>query len=69
MKPSQAADQISLDGLKAQLELYDRYIPEKLQSLEEKRLKTIPAALERRRRDGDAFLEKEEVQDLVEWKL
>ncbi|KAK5139375.1 hypothetical protein LTR04_003630 [Oleoguttula sp. CCFEE 6159] len=69
MKPSQAADQISLDGLKAQLELYDGYIPEKLQSLEEKRLKTIPAALERRRQDGDAFLEKQEVQDLVEWKL
>ncbi|TKA63242.1 hypothetical protein B0A49_08014 [Cryomyces minteri] len=69
MGPSQAADQISLDGFKAQLELYDSYIPEKLQGLEEKRLKTIPAALERRRQDGDAFLEKEEVQDLVEWKL
>ena len=48
---------------------YPHEIPKDLQTLEELRVHTIPETLAQRRTDGDAFLEKAEVINLVDWKL
>lgn len=69
MKPSLLPDNISYVDYKVYLGMYEVYIPAKLEGLEKLRLEEVPGALEIRRKDGDAFLEKTEVTALVEWKL
>lgn len=49
--------------------LYDQYLPPKIEGLEKLRLEEVPEVLGARRASGDVFLEKTEVQALMEWKL
>lgn len=49
--------------------MYDQYLPPKIEGLEKLRLEEVPEVLEARRASGDVFLEKTEVQALMEWKL
>lgn len=57
---------ISLEEFEALLDKYSEHVPTKLAELEEERLRSIPAALTKRK---EASLQKTEVQSLVEWKL
>lgn len=69
MEPTDSADLITYSDLKQHLLSYESHVPPKIQGLESFRLKEIPVTLMRRYLDGGAFLEKEEVTKLVEWKL
>ena len=69
MKPELTAERISYSDFQRQLSFYQDNIPDKVQGLEELRLRAIPEVLAQRREDGNAFLEKTEVTGLVEWKL
>ena len=69
MKATDSPKEISLETLRTHLNSYDSHVPEKIQGLEEIRLRTIPETLAQRKKDGKAFLEKAEVISLVEWKL
>jgi hypothetical protein len=52
------------------LDRYDEVVSDKLRELDEFRFVTIPAELKKRRNaKGGAWLAKEEVQKLVDWKL
>ena len=69
MKPELSADNISYSDFQGRLSFYQDHVPDKIQGLEELRLREIPEVIARRREDGSAFLEKTEVTGLVEWKL
>lgn len=69
MKATDRPSQISTDTLYALILSYDSQVPDKIQELEDLRLKTTPGILAQRKKDGSAFLEKTEVNGLVEWKL
>ena len=69
MKASLQPDKITFEGLSGYLRIYDSEIPQKIQGLQEIRLKQVPEILNQRRKDQDAFLEKTELASLVEWKL
>lgn len=69
MKVTECPSQISIDTLYALILSYDSQVPDKIKELEDLRLKTIPGVLAQRKKDGSAFLEKIEVNGLVEWKL
>ncbi|KAF2184302.1 hypothetical protein K469DRAFT_709028 [Zopfia rhizophila CBS 207.26] len=60
---------ISEATFKQVLTRYPSTVPEKLQELDTHRYDTIPATVTQRKADGDAYLEKGEVERLVEWKL
>lgn len=62
-------DNILKEDFERLLSKYPSIVPEKLKELDESRLHTIPDALEKRRKKGDAFLEKDEVESLVRWKM
>jgi len=64
-----AADNISAADFDEVLSRYGNLIPTKLKDLEEFRLETIPSILVSRREESNGWLEKEELQQLVEWKL
>lgn len=63
MKSSLSSDKISYEEFQLHTRLYDQYLPPKI------RLEEVPEVLEARRASGDVFLEKTEVQALMEWKL
>jgi hypothetical protein len=70
MAGSLNSNDISNKDFDAALSRYDTHIPSKLAELEELRLVTIPAALKARgKKDLAVWLEKSELQQLVEWKL
>ena len=69
MKSNLIASSITYADFNAHLALYPEHVPQKIQGLEELRLREIPIILAQRRKDGDAFLEKTELTSLVEWKL
>lgn len=69
MKAADRPAEITLGTLHAHLLSYHSHVPEKIQGLEELRLKAIPETLVQRKKDGGSFLEKTEVTSLVEWKL
>lgn len=67
-----APDKITYDDFKTQRTCYDlekKKLPEKLEGLQELRYTDVPEVVTQRKKDGEAFLEKTEVQSLVEWKL
>ncbi|KAL8658763.1 MAG: hypothetical protein Q9226_000788 [Calogaya cf. arnoldii] len=67
-----APDTISYDDFKTYRTVYDlekKKLPDKLEGLSELRYTDIPEVVAQRKKDGEAFLEKTEVQSLVEWKL
>ncbi|KAF2461663.1 hypothetical protein BDY21DRAFT_278557, partial [Lineolata rhizophorae] len=51
------------------LNRYPELVPDKLRELDQLRLETIPASLQQRAKNGDAYLTKGEVLQLMEWKL
>ena len=69
MKATDTPSQISFDTLYALILSYSSQVPDKIQGLEDLRLKTIPETLAQRKEDGNPFLEKAEVISLVDWKL
>lgn len=69
MKPSFTPSQISYSDYIKSVENYPQYVPEKTQPLEPIRYSDIPETIVERRTAGEAFLEKAELQSLVEWKL
>ena len=67
-----APNTISYEDFKYHRTAYNferKKLAEKLQGLQELRYNDVPEAVAQRKKDGEAFLEKAEVQDLVEWKL
>ncbi|KAK8210329.1 hypothetical protein M8818_003497 [Zalaria obscura] len=68
MDPSHHPNVIDASSFDALLDAYPSTVSSKLDELEKARLETIPAALEQRK-SSDAYLEKSEVQTLVDWKL
>lgn len=64
-----AFDRISSDDFDHILAQYPETVPSKLADLEEQRLSTIPSTLKERKTKGKAYLTKDEVATLVDWKL
>ncbi|KAL8791232.1 MAG: hypothetical protein Q9213_000189 [Squamulea squamosa] len=65
-------DTISYQDFETYRTVYDidkKKLPEKFEGLQELRYKDVPEVVAQRKKDGEAFLEKTEVQSLVEWKL
>ncbi|KAF2269240.1 hypothetical protein CC78DRAFT_529465 [Lojkania enalia] len=62
-------ESITLVSFNEILSRYPSTVPEKLQELDTLRYDTIPSTLAKRKVDGDAYLAKSEVENLVEWKL
>lgn len=62
-------DRISEDAFESILAQYPETVPSKLADLEEQRLSAIPARLQQRKAEDKAYLTKEEVATLVDWKL
>ncbi|KAI4242007.1 MAG: hypothetical protein L6R40_004234 [Gallowayella cf. fulva] len=63
---------ISYEDFKTYRTCYDlekKKLPEKFEGLQELRYNDVPEVVAQRKKDGEAFLEKTEVQSLVEWKL
>jgi hypothetical protein len=64
-----AADSISSADFGDVLSRYEKHVPSKLTDLDHLRFDVIPSTLKSRSEDGQAWLEKEELQQLVDWKL
>jgi hypothetical protein len=64
-----AFDCISNDDFEQILAQYPKTVPSRLADLEEQRLSNIPATLKERKAKRNAYLTKEEVATLVDWKL
>lgn len=64
-----AFDHISKGDFENALSQYDGVVPSKLAELEEQRLHIIPKSLATRKKGGRAYLTKQEVATLVDWKL
>lgn len=64
-----AFELISKDDFDKILSRYPETVPSKLADLEGQRLSTLPARLREREAVGKAFLTKDEVATLVDWKL
>lgn len=62
-------DSISSEKVENFLKQYDDVVPARLQDLQNFRLERVPTLLKERKADGNAFLEKQDVTGLVEWKL
>ena len=69
MESTDGAAHVTYSDLKTHLLLYESHVPPNIQGLESLRINEIPETLAQRKKDGEAFLEKEEVKSLVEWKL
>ncbi|KAL9591745.1 MAG: hypothetical protein Q9179_007413 [Wetmoreana sp. 5 TL-2023] len=69
MRPDLYPDRISYDEFDKYLALCYAHTPEKIQDLDRLRYTDIPELVTKRKQDGEAFLEKTEVQSLVDWKL
>ncbi|KAL8669761.1 MAG: hypothetical protein Q9168_005655 [Polycauliona sp. 1 TL-2023] len=72
MQTKLAPDTISYDDFHTYRTCYDlekKKLPDKLEGLSELRYTDVPEVVAQRKKDGEAFLEKTEVQSLVEWKL
>ncbi|KAL8727471.1 MAG: hypothetical protein Q9181_005702 [Wetmoreana brouardii] len=69
MNPDLYPDRISYTEFDQYLALSYTHIPKKIQDLDRLRYTDIPELIAKRKQDGEAFLERTEVQSLVEWKL
>jgi hypothetical protein len=72
LPPSLNISTISLSTFNTTLARYASIAPAKLKDLDTFRYDTLPAKLAKRKKevgDGEACLEKEELEGLVEWKL
>lgn len=64
-------DSISPNDFEGVLQRYESHIPSNLKDLEILRMRSVPKSLESRRHDKNSkpWLEKKELEQLVEWKL
>lgn len=69
MASKYAFDSIDRTTFEEILKEYPDVVPDKLAALEAQRLRTIPAALVKRRSEGKPYLTKDEAVSLVDWKL
>lgn len=69
MESTKSADHITYSDLKTRLLSYNSHVPPDIERLESLRLNDTPEALAQRKKNAEAFLEKEEVLSLVQWKL
>lgn len=69
MRGKESIGKISYDQLQSLLGMYDSYAPSNIEGLDEMRYNSIPDTLQLRKEEGDAFLDKPEVESLMEWKL
>ena len=60
---------IDTDTVRENVQKYTDFVPPALKDLEEFRGNTIQKVLQERKENGEAFLEKDELLKLVEWKL
>lgn len=67
--PLTSANQITLSTFQQTLLLYPASVSQNLHALDSLRYDQIPELLSQRRNDGDAYLEKKDLTELVEWKL
>lgn len=65
-----APDMLSIDDIKTSVKAYPQYVSKQLEELDPLRYESLPSLLQQRRDShGPAFLERDEVLKLVEWKL
>lgn len=69
MEPTDSAEVITYSDLEKSLLSYISHVPPDIQRLDSLRLNDTPETLAQRKKNGEAFLEKEEVTNLVQWKL
>jgi len=69
MSHSYGSKHITIEALQEILATYSQHIPEKVRELDELRLSEIPKTIKRRKESGHAYLNIQELQTLVEWKL
>ena len=69
MNSTQDAAHVTYSDLKTYLLSYESHVSPDVQGLELFRLNETPEALAQRKKNGKSFLEKEEVTNLVQWKL
>lgn len=69
MKDSQKPNTILFAEFEANRDAYESLIPSELRELDDIRLREIPKRLEQRKAEGEAFLEKTELSELMDWKL
>lgn len=69
MKASLKPETISFTEFETNRDAYESFVSAKLNDLEDIRLHQIPELLKKRKENGEAFLEKTEVSELMEWKL
>ena len=69
MKDSQKPETILFAEFEANRDAYESFIPPELRELDDFRLHGIPKLLEERKKEGEAFLEKTELANLMDWKL
>lgn len=69
MKDSLKPENISFVEFETNRDAYESLVPSKLHALEDLRLHQIPELLEQRKTQGEAFLERNELSNLMEWKL
>jgi hypothetical protein len=63
------ADKISPADFDAALARYEKHVPDKLSELDQLRFVSIPSSLKSRNEGPGPWVEKEELQQLVDWKL
>lgn len=69
MKDSQKPETVVFAEFEANRDAYESFIPSELRGLDDIRLNQIPELLEQRKTEGEAFLEKAELSNLMDWKL
>ena len=62
-------DVIKSSDLKAAVERYPEHVPSGLEDLEKARLITLPRSLRERKNNGNSYLDRQQLLELVEWKL
>lgn len=69
MEDSEKPDTILFAEFKTNCDAYELFISSELRELDDSRLHDIPKLLEQRKTEGEAFLEKKELSELMDWKL
>lgn len=69
MKKAYSIDSVSYDECQSWLRMYPKHTPKNIEGLDEMRYNSIPDTVQLRKTEAKAFLEKPEVESLMDWKL
>lgn len=69
MSPSLHPNNITLEDFQNTLKRYGSHVPAKLKELDNTRLEILPKALQNRATAAGTYLEQEDLEELVQWKL